>query len=111
MGIDVHVYTVYGVQIPMNEELMDHYDDIYNECTADMIIDGMGGEYIILGRILFNSPNFRWNDGDGDVRKDILPEELPEIEREYRMDFARWFPDFTHLLEDRFRLMTLTHYS
>lgn len=111
MGVDIHVYTVYGIEIPWNEQLIDDYDDIYKECTADLVMDGMGGNYIILGKILFGSQNFRWNDEVGDSRKQYSISELPAIEAEYRKNFTKWFPEHVKLLDGEFKLMTLTHYS
>ena len=110
MGIDVNVYTVFGVKAPWNDEFVDDYDDVYDKCPVDIIMDGMSGEYLILGKHIFSSPNFRWNDGDGDAMTFTGVSDFAKIEQEYRAEFAKWFPQHVNLLDDEFKLITFTHY-
>jgi hypothetical protein len=111
MGIDVHVYTIYGVKTEWNDALVDDLDDVYEKCPLDIVLDGMGGNYMVLGKQLFGSPNFRWNDGDGDAFTEITIEQLSEIEAEYRQEFAKWFPAHVELLNQPFKILSFTHYS
>jgi len=110
MGIDVHVYTIFGVKVPWDDQFVDDYDDVYERCPIDVIMDGMGGEYLVFGKNLFSRPNFRWGDG-GDGFTTISPESLPEIEAEYRREFSKWFPQHTALVEQPFKILSFTHYS
>lgn len=111
MGIDVNVYTVFGVKAPWSEQFVDDYDDVYEKCPVDIIMDGMGGDYLIFGKHIFSSPNFRWNDGDGDAMTFTDISEFPAIEQSYRNEFAKWFPQHVELLNAPFKLITFTHYS
>lgn len=110
MGIDINVYTVFGVKAPWSDEFVDDYDDVYDKCPVDILMDGMGGEYLIFGKHIFSSPNFRWYDSDGDAMTFTEVSDFPKIEQEYRAEFAKWFPQHVDLLEDQFKLITFTHY-
>lgn len=110
MGIDVTVHTVFGVKTPWHDEFVDDYDDVYEKFPLDIIMDGMGGEYLIFGKNLFNSPNFRWGDG-GDSLTEIDVSELPAIEAEYKQEFVKWFPQYASLIDKPFKIIAFTHYS
>ena len=111
MGIDVKVYTVFGVKAPWDDQFVDDYDDVYEKCPVDIIMDCMSSEYLVFGKHIFNSPNFRWNEGDGDAMTFTEVSDFPKIEQEYRAEFAKWFPQHTALLNAPFKLITFTHYS
>jgi hypothetical protein len=104
MGVDVTAYTVYGVKLDYDSELV---DTIYDKDENDMIVaDGMCGEYVVLGKILQShdtcgNPEFVFTDLN----------KLPEYEAEYKKDFQEKFPEFFHLVDKPFRLMSFLHYS
>jgi hypothetical protein len=114
MGIDTYFYTIYGVKVDWDDDFNEAYDAVYdNADTPWVLLDGMGGEYMIFGFPLFTSGNLRWGFEDGDYYKEI--DNLPELdfkEIDYRKEFAKKFPKFIHLLEDKpFKLISLIHYS
>lgn len=121
MGINSHYYTVYGVHI-------DHYDDKLSEVLYEeenrysllengtlsedfgLIMDGMGGDYMVFGKILFDSGDLRWNDIK-DVFVKVPLDELTKYRLEYTQSFATHFPEFAHYLDGEWALMTFVHYS
>jgi hypothetical protein len=125
MGINMHVYTVYGVRLGWNNEFYEEYESIEealidefgwgNPVPADRqieaVIDGMMGEYIILGQKIYDSGDFRYCDGMNNYQE-IDPRNLLNLELEYKEQFARLYPDHVHLLECKdFKLINLIHYS
>lgn len=109
MGVSTNIYTYYGVKIPYDHELAGAYDEHYLNPQAPDIL--FGEEYIVLGKRLFDSGDFRYALEDGDDWKQIDIGMLPAFEIDYRIQFAKFYPDLTHLLEKPFRLFTFTHYS
>ena len=111
MGISTHYYTIYGIKTNYSSEFSEgSYDDVYNdEDTPFVLIDGMSGEYMVFGKVLFDSGDLRWGDTK-DCYVEIDQSSLPQIEVEYREAFVKKFPDFEHLIEGEFKLMTLVHY-
>ena len=115
MGISTNYYTVYGIKYGYDdvpEDFMEHFDDIgYGKGMPTVIVDGMSGEYIIFGQILFDSGDLRWGEIE-DAYVEIDLDILPELEAKYRKDFAAKFPQHTHLIDGKpFKLMTFVHYS
>lgn len=115
MGIDTHYYTVFGIKHNYDDVPNEWKDEAYEEAyddndTPSVIIDGMNGEYIIMGEILYDSGNLRWGDmKDFFVEIDI--DKLPDIEIDYKKQFAAKFPDFAELVNQPFKLMTFVHHS
>lgn len=121
MGINTHYYTVYGVHI-------DHYDDelsnvLYEEDDRyslfqdgtlpedfGLIMDGMGGDYMVFGKILFDSGDLRWNDFK-DSFVEIPTHALGDFKRDYTRMFSQYFPEFDHYLDQEWKIMTFVHYS
>ena len=112
MGISTHIYCVYGVKIPWDDAFSDAHELVYNdEDLPDLIFDGMGGDYVVLGKILYDSGDFRWGFENGDVAKTIDVAALPSIEQAYRRQFAQKFPDFVGFLNQPFQLQVFMHLS
>ena len=112
MGISTHVYAILGVKIPWDEEFCDAHELVYDDDNVpDLIFDGMSGEYIVLGKILFDSGDFRWGFEKGDIWKTVDNSRFAEIEKNYREEFSRKFPKFTHLLTQPFELHVFLHWS
>ena len=54
MGVSCHFYTIHGVKIAWDESFNEAYDEVYDDKDTPFILfDGMGGEYIIFGNIIF----------------------------------------------------------
>jgi hypothetical protein len=125
MGINTHVYTVYGVRLDWNDDFYEAYEEIEEALVDEFgygkpqpadrqieaVIDGMGGEYILLGEIIYDSGDFRYCD-DMNNYQEIDMSNLESLELEYKEQFARLYPDHVHLLEGKdFKLINLIHYS
>jgi hypothetical protein len=125
MGINTHVYTVYGVRLEWNDDFYEAYEEIeealleefgYNKRAPEdrqieAIIDCMGGEYMIFGPILYDSGDFRWCENMNNYQ------EIEEVGLfgkwlEYKKEFSKLYPEHVHLLEGKLvKLMNLIHYS
>lgn len=112
MGIDTRVYVVCGVKVnDYDTDFSKAYDDVYDSCPIDIVLDGMCGDYMVFGKILYESGNFRYDCDDNNEDKVIDITNLADIEKEYKLEFERLFPKFKHYVEQPFKLMTFTHYS
>lgn len=125
MGINTHVYTVYGVRLDWDNDFYDAYEEIMEALLdefgwgnpqeagrqVEAIIDGMVKKYIILGHIIYDSGDFRYCE-DMNHYEEIDTSNLLNLELEYKEQFARLYPDHVHLLEGKeFKLINLIHYS
>lgn len=115
MGINTHYYTVYGIKHPeytdeMCETLDEKYDALEENPDVDVIEDGMCGEYTIIGKILFDSGDLRYNNIE-DTYVEIDPAHLKMYKVKATNAFKELFPDLIHMTEGDWKLMTLVHYS
>ena len=111
MGVSTNFYTYYGIQIPWNNKFYEVYDEKYDDIHSDIIVDGMGGNYMIFGVCLFDSGDYRWGFEDGDTFKEIDLKNLPSLEAEYKVLFKAEFPEFYHIIDQPFKLMSFVHFS
>lgn len=112
MGIDTNTYAIWGVRIEgYPEDFSEAYEAVYDTCQLDILTDGMNGEYMIFGQKLFNAGNVRWGMEDGDECKQIDIAEFPALEKEYKEEFCKVFPEFKHYMDQPFKLICITHYS
>lgn len=115
MGINTHYYTVYGVKIDdYDTEFSAAWDEVYDEVKDNqdlaIIADGMGGDYMIFGKILFDSGDLRWSEIE-DTHSDIDLTMLPEYKHKCVEQFVRYFPAFGTYMDLEWKLMTFVHYS
>lgn len=111
MGVSTNIYTYYGVKIPYDNELSEAYEEHYeNPQAPDILFDDMCGKYIVLGVRLYNSGDMRYGMEDGDHWKEIDLGMLPKHQIEYKEAFKQFYPQFMHLLDKPFKLITFTHY-
>ena len=121
MGISTHYYTIYGVYI-------DKYDDKLSEVLYEeddryslfedgtlpedfgLIMDSMGGNYMLFGKILFNSGDLRWSEYK-DTFVEIGLDKLSDYKRDYIRKFSEHFPEFDEYLEEEWKLITCMHLS
>lgn len=112
MGVSTNFYTVFGLKTEWNDKFHEAYDDAYSDEDTPMVIaDGMGGDYIVLGTVLYDSGDMRWGFEKGDSFKEIEIETLSIKEQEYKAKFIAKFPQFRGLMDAPFKLMTFAHYS
>ena len=114
MGISTRYYTFYGVKAsyPSGDEIF--VETLYERDRSkfDHVLDGMDGEYLLLGKALFKSHDLRWDDFDGDSWVNIPLDKLPEYDKVWREGFLEDFPDHAHLIEGKAsELFTFAHYS
>jgi hypothetical protein len=112
MGISTNFYTIYGIKVEWDDAFNDAYDEVYDdEDTPFVLTDGMSGEYMVFGAVLFDSGDARWGFEEGDSFKEIDTNTLVNLELGYRTEFLAKFPEFAYIIEQPFKLMTLAHYS
>lgn len=70
----------------------------------------MSGNYMIFGKILFDSGNLRWGDME-DVHVDVDLNKLSEYKDKCVEQFMNYFPTFGHYMDNEWKLMTFAHYS
>ena len=111
MGISTHYYTIHGIKTEWNSAFSDLLDEVYDEVvTPFVLMDLMGGEYMIFGVALFDSGDLRWGE-EKDTFIEIDPKSFTKLEKKYKKEFIAKFPQFAHLMDSKFKLMTITHYS
>lgn len=121
MGISTHYYTVYGVHVDSYDDKLsevlyeeEHRHSLFEDGTLPsdfgLIMDSMGADYMVFGKILFDSGDLRWNDFK-DTFVEISLDKLADYKRDYIRKFAEHFTEFDHYLETEWKLMTFMHLS
>lgn len=118
MGINTHYYTVYGVRInryddALSEELYgdgDMCEAVESSTDLDVIMDGMGGNYMVMGKILFDSGDLRWSDFK-DTFVEVDMSKLTDIRLGAVQEMNKLLPDFSHYLDGEWKIMTFMHLS
>ena len=113
MGVDINMYTFWGIRVPTyDEEFVEKYEEKYgysNRSKSGGIFDGMSGEYMVLGCILFDSGNIRYGElHEGFMQQDIRT--IPALEEDYREKFLEDFPEYAYLLSEPFQIISFTHF-
>lgn len=109
MGVSTEAFTFYGVKLDWNDEFAEAYDDYYDALESVVILDGMGGDYIVIGAKLFESGDSRWDAMSG---FGIIDVNSLDAEKKAATDlFLEHMPEFSSLIEGEWKLMTFIHYS
>lgn len=112
MGINMHIYGMFGVEHKWNDEFSDAHDEVYDDAdTPNVIMDGMGGDYMVFGEILYDSGDGRYGFEGADPMKTYDVSELNAIEDKYKQAFLAKFPKFAELVSQPFKIIMFTHYS
>jgi len=125
MGINVHVYSYWGVRTEWNKEFYDAYEAVeeanidtygYNKAPADaqveVLMDGMGGEYMVFGVELYDSGDGRWGEMVNSNEVEINQTILDDMREAYMTKFKRLYPNqYEWLAAKPWRLVNLVHYS
>ena len=124
MGVNINVYTIYGIKTPWDDAFHEEYERIEEilvyefgygkplpaDRQIEVLIDGMSGEYFIFGKILYDSGDFRYCDDMNDYQELNL-NEFEQIKQDYILNFNRLYPNFSHLIQDKeWKLLNLIHY-
>lgn len=109
MGVSTECFTFYGVKLEWNDEFVEAFDDHYEQLEDYVLIDGMGGDYIVIGAKLFESGDSRWDAMSGFEEIDVsgLPERRSVAEKALEAEM----PDYKHLWQGEWKLMSFVHYS
>src|SRR6056297_2792535 len=125
MGINVNVYSYWGVRTEWNEAFNDAYNDLYNknieqygynkspaDAQVEVLMDGMGCEYMVFGVELYDSGDARWGEMVNSNEVDIGHNVLDQMHWDYMVKFKRLYPDHFEWLNSKpWRLVNLVHYS
>jgi hypothetical protein len=117
MGINVHVYSYWGVRTEWNEAVSDRIEEVYDmkinpADDVEILCDGMDGEYMIFGVQLYDSGDSRWGEMINSNEVDIYPEKMENLRHDYMTKFKNLYPDQFEWLDSKpWRLVNLVHYS
>lgn len=125
MGINTHVYSIFGVRTEWNEEFSEAYNDLYEQnierygydkepesAQAGVLMDGMGCEYMVFGVELYDSGDARWGEMLNANEVEINQKILDNMRTEYMEKFRRLYPDhYDWLAAKPWKLVNLVHFS
>lgn len=107
MGVSTNWYTLIGVKHNFDDKFIEAWYNVYSdEDTPYVLIECMGGKYMTLGEVLFVSGDYRHCFED-----EYSLEEISEKEKNYKESFVRKFPEFAHLVNAPFKVISVAHYS
>ena len=111
MGINLNVITMYGVRIPWNDDLRDDLEDDYeDDYKIECVVDGMTGDWIYLGNILYDSGDFRYFENMNDFQESEVWD-LGNKRVEWMNKFRKLYPQHEHLvLSERWKLLNFIYY-
>lgn len=125
MGINIHVYTVYGIRLSWIAELNTAYEKIEEDLCSefgygkptpadrqiDAVFDWMSCDYMILGKILYDSGDFRYCK-DMNYYQEFDISSLEEYKNQYLVKFQKLYPSFYPVIADKeWKLINVIHYS
>jgi hypothetical protein len=112
MSVYKYFYVVYGIKAKFDEDFVEEYYKKEDQCKdLGIIIDGMNGDYIVFGDILFSNGDV---EREGDVFEEFKITNLSSLDRcsfAYRKRFAKVFPDHLYRIVSKFNLLTFVHYT
>lgn len=114
MGININVYSYWGVRTEWNKDISERQDELYDLDQDDVhfLSDGMSGEYMVFGVQLYDSGDARWGEMVNSNEVDISHNVLDQMRWDYMSNFKRLYPDqFEWLNSKPWRLVNLVHYS
>lgn len=116
MGINIHVYSYWGVRTEWNDDVSERREEIYDDLTitddVEILSDGMSCEYMIFGVRLYDSGDARWGEMVNSNEVEINQEILDRMREDYMASFKRLYPDqYDWLAEKPWRLVNLVHFS
>lgn len=117
MGINIHVYSYWGVRTEWNSAIYDAYEELYDQDDApdndvEILMDGMSSEYMIFGVRLYNSGDSRWGNMVNSNEVEINDKVLATMKNDYMNNFKKLYPNqYKWLAEKPWKLVNLVHYS
>ena len=117
MGINIHVYSYWGVRTEYNNDVSDRWNDLDEQDISpvndvEILMDGMSGEYMVFGVQLYDSGDSRWGEMVNSNEVEINDAILEQMRAEYMNRFKQLYPDqYEWLAAKPWRLVNLVHYS
>ena len=118
MGINIHVYSYWGVRTEWSKAVSDRWNELDSEHDIDpkddveILMDGMGGVYMVFGVRLYDSGDARWGEMVNSNEVEINDAILEQMQSEYMNKFKQLYPDqYEWLAAKPWRLVNLVHYS
>ena len=114
MGINIHVYSYWGVRTEWNKDISERQDELYDldQDDVDFLSDGMSCEYMVFGELLYDSGDSRWGEMVNSNEVEISQEILDTMREEYMTQFKLRYPDqYEWLAAKPWRLVNLVHFS
>lgn len=114
MGINIHVYSYWGVRTEWNKDVSEREDELYDleQADVDFLSDGMSCEYMVFGVQLYDSGDSRWGEMVNSNEVEINDAILESMREEYMAKFKLRYPDqYEWLAAKPWRLVNLVHYS
>ena len=105
MGVDATAYTIYGIKIKFDDDLAEEVGD--NE-DPHVLMDGMCGNYMILGPVLFSCDVYEGEEGD--LTQHTFEQLVTKWEK-WEKKFRTKYPKFVKYLDKAPRIISLVHYS
>jgi hypothetical protein len=106
MGVEMRFLSIYGIKIEWDDDLAEEIN--YDKNDPHILVDGMGGDYLILGPVLFDSGSDR--DGfEGDALVAIEPYIAEKRWKEWKGKFREKFNRFSGYLDEEPKFITLMH--
>jgi hypothetical protein len=113
MGVNINVYTFWGVKLKWDDQLweaIEEYQMQHGDSEAPgHIMDGMTGEYMVLGVQLFDSGDFRYGELNEQLCE-VHVQDLPVQEALYKSEFCNKLPAWSHVMDTPFQLIMFVHY-
>ena len=117
MGINVNVYSYWGVRTEWVDAVSDRWNERYDQEVSpvddvEVLMDSMVGEYMVFGVRLYDSGDSRWGEMYNSNEVEINQTILDNMKNKYMENFKRLYPDqYEWLAEKPWRLVNLVHYS
>ena len=125
MGINIHVYSYWGVRTEWNEEFNNDSEFVYArniekygqkghpaDSDCHVVSDGMSCEYMVFGRELYDSGDSRWGDMVNANQVEITQEILDSWKAEYLQKFKLVYPQhYEWFAKFPWKLVNFVHYS
>jgi hypothetical protein len=117
MGINIHVYSYWGVRTEYNNDVSDRWNDLDEQDISpvndvEILMDGMSGEYMVFGVRLYDSGDSRWGEMINSNEVEVNDAILETMRSAYMNKFKQLYPDqYEWLAAKPWRLVNLVHYS
>jgi len=117
MGINIHVYSYWGVRTEWNESVSDRIEEVYDmeidpADDVSILCDCYSCDYMVFGEQLYDSGDSRWGEMVNSNEVEIDQTILDAMREEYMTKFKRLYPDqYEWLAAKPWRLVNLVHHS